>query len=99
MTQASPIPLPSQHQSGTNPYSNLAPVLLDDRAIAAVVDQLLARAGISQAEACRRMGIQPATLNQYRLGRRVRPSVWWLVRLAQVCGAKILVEYPAKGVV
>ena len=93
-----PIPLPAQHQSGLSSTPNLSPVLLDDRAIGAVVEQLLARAGLTQAEACRRLGIQPSSFNQYRLGRRRRPSVRWLVRLAGICGGRILVEYPTEGV-
>lgn len=92
MDQTPFIP-PSSTQSA---QSNLATVLLDDRAIIAIIDQLLARAGLSQAEACRRIGITPPAFNQYRLGRRLRPSLWWMVRLAQTCGAKIVVEFPPK---
>ena len=90
--QTQPFVAPSSHQSEV---SNLAPVLLDNRAIVALIDQLLARAGLSQAEACRRLGITPSSFNQYRLGRRQKPSMWWMVRLAQVCGARMFVEYPS----
>ena len=90
-----PTPLPSQH-THTPTSDNLSVVLLDDRAIGAVVDQIMARAGLSQAEVCRRLGIHPTSFNQYRLGRRVRPSLWWVVRLAEVCGARVYVEYPSQ---
>lgn len=84
---------PSSNHSSS---SNLAAVVLDDTAIAKLIDSLLTRAGLSQAEVCRRLGITPSSFNQYRLGRRVRPSLWWVVRLAEVCGAKVWVEYPHK---
>ena len=88
-----PTIIPSSHQVSS---SNLSAVLLDNRAIVALIDQLLARAGLSQAEACRRLGITPSSFNQYRLGRRCKPSMWWIVRLAEVCGAKVFVEFPSK---
>ena len=92
-TISNPFVGPSSNYPTT---SNLATVLLDHRAIVALIDQLLARAGFSQAEACRRLGINPTSFNQYRLGRRQKPSLWWVVRLAEVCGAKVLVEFPSK---
>ena len=92
-TSQKPLVLPSSHQSTS---SNLSPVLLDDRAIIALIDQMLARAGLSQAECCRRLGISPSSFNQYRLGRRSRPSLWWMVRLAEVCNARLFIEYPSK---
>ena len=88
-----PHVIPSSHLPS---QSNLGAVLLDDRAIIALIEQLMARAGFTQAEVCRRLRIDPTTFNQYRLGRRTRPSLWWMVRLAEVCGAKIYVEFPSK---
>ena len=90
-----PTIIPSQSSQPTiNP--NTATVVLDNVAIAALVDQLLTRAGLSQAEVCRRLGIHPTSFNQYRLGRRVKPSLWWMTRLANVCGARIVIEFPTK---
>lgn len=92
-----PVVLPSQNTANI-PNPNAATVILDGKAIAALVDQLLTRAGLSQAEVCRRLGVHPTSFNQYRIGRRVKPSLWWIVRLANVCGARIVVEFPPKGV-
>ena len=90
---SNPIPLPSSSSPST---SNLAVVLLDERAIAVLIDQLLARAGLSQAEVCRRLAISPSSFNQYRLHRRANPSIKWLVRLVEMCGGHITVEFPSK---
>ena len=90
-----PVITPSSASSSSQ---SLAAVLLDDRAIASLVEQLMARAGLSQAEICRRLKIDPTTFNQYRNGRRKRPSLWWMVRLAEVCGARLFIEWPSKPI-
>lgn len=81
---ASSLPLPT---------SSLAVVLPDDRAVGALIALLLERSGVPQAEIARRLGIKPQTLNQYVWLRRKRPSIQWIVRLAQACGATIKVEF------
>lgn len=92
-TSLPPIPIPSL--SGPTARQATSVVLLDDEnALAALIDQLLMRSGLSQREVCRRLGISESNFNQYRLKRRVKPSVWWLNRLAQVCGARLLIEWP-----
>lgn len=86
-----PVPLPST--SASNPAS-IVVVLNDPRAVTNLISQLLARSGMSQAELCRRLGIRPQSLQQYRAGRRSKPSAEWLARLVQVCGGRMIVEFP-----
>jgi hypothetical protein len=62
--------------------------------IAYMVDELVARSGLSKAEIARRMGSTPGTLGQYIYGRRRRPSFSFVARLAAACGARIKVEWP-----
>lgn len=87
----SPVPGMTQHSTATH---HVAVVLSDERAVQRLVELLLEKAGLSQAEAARRMGIASQSLNQYKISRRARPSLQWLARLAEVCGAKIIVEFP-----
>jgi transcriptional regulator with XRE-family HTH domain len=61
-----------------------------------LIDQLLAHAGLSQTEVAERLGIRVQSLNQYRYLRRKRPSLRWFARLAEACGARITLEFPAK---
>ena len=68
-------------------------VLHDEDQVVAVIDILLERAGLTPAEASRRMGIRAQSLNQYRNLRRRRPSIGWLARLAAICGARLTIEW------
>jgi len=86
-------PIPSVAQV-SSPFLSVAVVLSDERAVPRLVELLIERSGLSQAEIARRMGIQSQSLNQYKIARRSRPSLQWLARLAETCGAKILVEFP-----
>lgn len=75
---------------------HFAVVPTDDRSIMALIELILDRAGVSQAEVARRLGIRHQSLNQYRWLRRKRPSIQWISRLAQACGARIVIEFPTK---
>jgi hypothetical protein len=86
-----PVPLPSSQAS--NPAS-IAVVLDDPRAMTNLITQLLSRSGMSLAEMCRRLGIKPQSIQQYKAGRRMKPSAEWLARLVQVCGGRLIVEFP-----
>lgn len=86
-----PVPVPTVPAS--NPAS-IAVVLDDPKAVTSLIIQLLQRSGMSQAEMCRRLGIKPQSMQQYKAGRRMKPSAEWLARLVQVCGGRLLVEFP-----
>lgn len=87
-----PLPIPSLNSSPLSP--SRAAILTDDRAIVALIEQLLHRSGLKDSELARRMGIKQQSLSQYKYGFRHNPSVKWLVRLAEACGARIVVEWP-----
>lgn len=88
-----PVPIPSNSSIERTP---IAVVISDQKAIGALVEQIVYRSGMTQAELCRRLGISPSNFNQYRLGRRPRPSVWWLVRLLTITGGRMVVEFPSR---
>ena len=93
-----PFSLPSSSLSKhAYPAQNLDLVVLlsDDRSISALIDKLLDRANLTEAGLAERLGVTRQTLHQYRHSRRKRPSILWLVKLAQACGAKIVVELPS----
>jgi hypothetical protein len=88
-----PVPVPAAVYREKAP---LSVVLADERAIVYLIDQLLSRAGLNSAEVCRRLNISESNFSQYRSLRRKRPSLWWFVRLAQACGARVMVEFPVR---
>lgn len=75
---------------------SLHSVVNDNRAIAHLIDQLLAASGFTNAELARRLGVVPQTLAQYRYGRRTHPSVQWVAKLVEVCGGKLYIELPSE---
>lgn len=77
-----------------SPSPTIAVVLPDPKRVNRLVEEIIERAGMSQAEVARRLGITPQSLNQYFTHRRERPSIIWIARLAEVCGARLLVEFP-----
>lgn len=88
------VPLPSAHLPHKLPPPSSAIVLADDRAITGVISVLLERSGMPAAQVAAQMGVKPQSLNQYKIGRRLKPSARWLAKLAQVCGGRLVVELP-----
>jgi len=76
--------------------TSLAVVLADDQALQGLIALLIERSGCSQGELCRRMGLSKQSLNQYRTLRRNRPTLQWFVRLAETCGARLMLEFPGR---
>ena len=71
------------------------PVVSDPLALSALLDEMLERAELSQADLCRRLGLTPQTLSQYRSLRRgkgMRLSSF--LRWASACGCQVVVECP-----
>ena len=85
-----PTYLPSEQHS-TIPSNATVAVINDDRAIHALVELLIKRSGLSQADIAKRMGVKYQSLQQYRY--RTRPTMLCMVRLADVVGAKIVVSF------
>lgn len=89
-----PVPLPSSTGGTSTPST--AVVGQDARSIQRLVELLVERSGTPQAELARRLGITIQSLNQYVRGRRVEPSLRWMARLAEVCGARLVIEFPSR---
>lgn len=75
--------------------STRVPILGDGHSLLRLIEQMIRASGVSESELARRCGVQRQTLAQYRLLYRRSPSVPWLVRLVQACGARIYVELPS----
>lgn len=94
-------PLPSSFKAPLghpNAHSSpLTPVICDDRAVARLLEQLLEKAGITIKEAAEKLGMESTnSVRQYITGRRVRPSLMWFVRFAEMCGARVIIEWPGR---
>jgi hypothetical protein len=91
-----PTPSTSAVPSFRN-LTSLTPLVCDERAIQRLLETLLRRGGLSVNEAARRLGVTENSVRQYIRGRRQRPSLQWFIRLAEVCGARVTVEFPPKS--
>ncbi len=85
------VPRPSFSRSS----ANRVVVTADPALITTVLQLLVERSGMTQAEISRQMAIAPQSLNQYLISRRSNPSALWLARLAELVGARLLIEFPS----
>ena len=90
-----PIPLPAT--AAKKPLRKLV-VTNEEDGIAYIINKILEHSGNTQASACKLLGIHVTTMQQYRTGRHIQPSVWWLNRLVQACGARLVVEFFPKDI-
>lgn len=77
------------------PSSRLVVVVGDDRALVSLMDQLFKQSGLTQVELAERLGVRKQTINQYLNYRRCNPSVLWLMRFAEACGGRLIMEIPS----
>jgi hypothetical protein len=74
----------------------LTPLVCDERVIQRLLGEIINKGGLTPNEVARRMGVSSNAIRQYLRGRRNRPSLIWFVRLAELCGARVLIEFPGK---
>jgi hypothetical protein len=82
----------------TNPLrvtTSLHPLIHDERAVARLLEELLQKGGLTISGASRALGISAQTLRQYVHGPRRSPSLRWFLKLAEACGARVLIEFPS----
>lgn len=60
-----------------------------------MLDLILRKSGLTQAEVARRLASKPQSVHQYRTGVRPNPSLRWFLRFVHICGAKIVIELPS----
>lgn len=69
-------------------------LILDEKALIALVREIIDRSGMTVPQVAGKLGINPHSLWQYYYGYRRNPSLQWMIRLAGICGGKVLVELP-----
>lgn len=88
-------PLPSlKAPLGASPFQV---VTTSDSQVTALIEAIISASGLSIHEVARRLGVKRESLRQYIVGRRVNPSLKWLTLLGEVCGARLVVELPARS--
>ena len=90
-----PIPMPFTTFSPQG-SSSLTPLVCDKDRIPTLLKTILHKGGLSIAEAARRMGCRDSVLSQYINGRRQAPSLFWFVKFAELCGSRVILEYPQR---
>lgn len=69
----------------------------DPALFADLLDLLLSKSGLTQAEVARRLAQAPQSIHQYRSRVRPNPSLKWFLRFVHVCGAKVVIELPSES--
>lgn len=75
-------------------HASLDRLVNDQKTFAKLLQTIVDRSGLSKREIARRININENGLRQYFNGRRKRPSVWWFIRLCNICGAEVTVKFP-----
>ncbi len=88
-----PFVVPGLSPASTPRSTTLTPLVLDERAIARLLELMIHRGGISVSETARRMGVSAQDIRQYIHGRR-NPSLKQVLKFAEATGSRILVEFP-----
>ena len=90
-----PIPMPFTAFTPQG-SSSLTPLVCDAARMPALLRTIMHQGGLSVADASRRMGCKHQTLSQYLNGRRPAPSLFWFVKFAELCGSRVILEYPQR---
>lgn len=93
--QFTPLPGGATGALSVKSNSTLTPLLCDERAIGRLLSSLLSKGGLSVGEASRRLGVSTQAVRQYLKGRRNKPSLLWFIRFADMCGARVILEFPS----
>ena len=92
-SEVAPFVVPVGSPSPAPKATSLTPVVHDERAITRLLETMFQRGGLSVGEAARRLGTTPQNVRQYVRGRR-NPSLMHVLKLAEVCGVRVLVDIP-----
>jgi hypothetical protein len=97
-TPSTVVPLPSS--VAQTPRRTRARVVAHEKTIAPLLKELVKDSGLPLSVVADRLGVRRQTVEQYCEKRMLRkPSLIWFAKLAEVCGASIVVEFPAKPLV
>lgn len=86
---------PALESARPNPTSS-ARLILDDRALARLLEIMIRRSGLSLTEVAEQMGIGRKAVEKYVYRERTNPSLKWLLRFAGVCGAELTISFPVR---
>lgn len=90
------VPLPSSRSPHYSQPASLLPLVHDQRSIPRLLELLLDRSDLSVKEAALRLGVNDNAVRQYVAGRRTNPGVMWLIRFAELCGGRVMIELPSR---
>ena len=92
-------PVPGGRRSGGKRKAAVA--VADPAAVKQLLRELKQRAGLSDAEVARRMGVSRQAITEVQnsfdtTDHPRKPSFLWVLRYATVCGARVILEFPGE---
>lgn len=92
-----PVILPSSPPVyKTNPPTSLTSAILDTDGISRLLGALLSHSGLSVTDAALRLGLTRNAVRAYTSGNRPNPTLRTFLRLVDLLGARVWVEWPTK---
>jgi hypothetical protein len=92
---SSPSVLPIRLDSPLRVSTSLHPLIHDPRAVARLLEEMLQKGGVTISGAAKALDISPQAIRQYIKGPRRSPGLQWFLKLAELCGCRVLIEFPS----
>lgn len=82
----------------TPPPTSLTVAVLDNQGLERLLGSLLESAGMTASQLATACGVTQQTIYSYMHGLRPNPRLRTIIRLIELTGARIMVEYPKRSV-
>lgn len=89
-----PLPGVGRHDSAERTGVSIGRVVNDPKLLAKMFQTIVDKSGLTKTEICKRLDIRENGFRDYFTGKRDRVSMWWFIRLCDVCGAEVNVSFP-----
>lgn len=93
-----PVILPSKPPVySSQPPTSLTSAILDSDGITRLLGALLDGSGITVEQAAARLGLSRNAVREYTGGRRANPTIRTFVRLVDMLGGRVWVDFPKRN--
>jgi hypothetical protein len=83
----------SFHSTSSANHPTKVTLIHDQRFIQRLLVSFIGRSGLIPKALAEKLGVQRQNIDQYLGGRR-RPGLLWFIKFVELCGGRVIVEFP-----